>query len=887
MHFMTMTVSNWRIFNPVIVWIFFLILSGNACADGSPLDLLKGKTEQVVRDTVQNFPPSMPGSERAVPMIPSGPVLPSKKTTPGSEGVEGTTSSALTEVGPKRLGEGLARINGVYPGSYSFECPPLPKSSSGTAGSTLPTFSPPPSLTSGRIAAELASKYGFYGTELDLLSRELEKGMSAEMASRYAIGAEAAVYARLSDAVYDFTEPAPDPRLGGQWVLDRTLVESNSSGFQGAVYANTTRREVVIAFAGTQPNILFHQMDFIEDTLNDVWGAAGGDGQVSWAQRLAKAALERYNPRLWKVTVTGHSLGGRLAQLTAASLQLKAFTFNTASVSGTDFSKISKPLTSGITNILTRADWVNPLSRIGGTAIDVGRSACFDFESIHNLNLLKRHSIKPLADSLYNVLRVYEDKIVPALGVAERERMSASRNFNGTYYHEALRFGFRITGNTGITTVSNSPRYKVGDTMLRFNPTGPKSFTGKQFCTDGIFHPVTGVLQDDGSLDMTIQGCVPMRYTMIRSGAASTASTNRPRAPTTTQTSPAKTDIVHIGGNVRPGLSGMEVSQALGSTTEGSRLYAIQQMVNQDSIRSPLSAAEVALILKGTTASARAQGVVVLAKLIKPNLSGQESATVLGSVTELNEGSRQYAVKALATAARLGATGADTRLMLQGMTGSARAQSIVDIAKGLKDNLSGEEIGNILGNASELNEGSRQYAIQALARAGKIGLDRTDTEAALILKGTTGSSRAQAIVDITKFIQPSLSGQQVATLLGSVQELNEGSRLYAIQALAKGDRLGANGRDTSIYLKGTTGSARAQAIVDIAKTLKPDLSGQEAAAILGEPSELNEGSRLYAIQGLVRAGKLRSNLSGDDLTALLSGMTGSARAQGLAELTKR
>lgn len=229
--------------------------------------------------------------------------------------------------------------------------------------------------------------------------------------------------------------------------------------------------------------------------------------------------------------------------------------------------------------------------------------------------------------------------------------------------------------------------------------------------------------------------------------------TQAPQPSTSQATPPSKPPIVAMtnhGTNVRPGLSGREVAQILDPTSEGARLYAIQQMVKQDSIRSPLSADEVALILKGTTGSTRAQGVADLAKLIKSNLSGQEGATILGNTAELSEGSRQFAVQALATATRLGATGSDTSLILKGMTGSARAQSIADIASSLKPNLSGQEASVILGASGELNEGSRLFAIQALVHAGKLRSNLPSDELTAILEGMTGSARAQGISELTK-----------------------------------------------------------------------------------------------------------------------------------------
>ena len=103
--------------------------------------------------------------------------------------------------------------------------------------------------------------------------------------------------------------------------------------------------------------------------------------------------------------------------------------------------------------------------------------------------------------------------------------VSQTHSFDGTYYHEGLRFGFSVTGDQGIATVSNSPKYKPGDVMLRFTPSSPKAFAGQQLCTDGVFHPVTGTLADDASIDMAIQGCFPSSYKMVRQGTPASDAT--------------------------------------------------------------------------------------------------------------------------------------------------------------------------------------------------------------------------------------------------------------------------------------------------------------------------------------------------------------------------
>jgi hypothetical protein len=85
---------------------------------------------------------------------------------------------------------------------------------------------------------------------------------------------------------------------------------------------------------------------------------------------------------------------------------------------------------------------------------------------------------------------------------------TGSGPFDGEYYNSQYRFGFRIKGGFGMATVSNSPAYPPGERILTFGPNGARAFVGMmQFCADGNFHYVDGLLLDNGSIALTIKGC--------------------------------------------------------------------------------------------------------------------------------------------------------------------------------------------------------------------------------------------------------------------------------------------------------------------------------------------------------------------------------------------
>lgn len=198
--------------------------------------------------------------------------------------------------------------------------------------------------------------------------------------------------------------------------------------------------------------------------------------------------------------------------------------------------------------------------------------------------------------------------------------------------------------------------------------------------------------------------------------------------------------------------------------------------------------------------------------------------------------------------------------------------------------LSGDEVAKALGSATEYN---RRDAIQRMVEHGAIRSPLSAKETALIVKGTTGVARSQSIAALAKHIKQNLSGQEVETILGSAQDITDYNRRDAIQALAQAGRFGANGADAGLFLDGATGAARAQSIASFAKSLKPNLTGWEAASILGGPDELKEYDRRDAIQALAESKRLRQGLSGDELAAMLNGTTGTARAQSIDALTRR
>lgn len=111
----------------------------------------------------------------------------------------------------------------------------------------------------------------------------------------------------------------------------------------------------------------------------------------------------------------------------------------------------------------------------------------------------------------------------PATAPSAPSATAATTAFDGDWYSATYRYGFRITGNVGVATVSNSPAFKPGDVILKLQGDSANSFIGQQRYQDGNWRAVKGTLLADGSLHM--QGEPSLNWMMTRgSGGASAAS---------------------------------------------------------------------------------------------------------------------------------------------------------------------------------------------------------------------------------------------------------------------------------------------------------------------------------------------------------------------------
>jgi hypothetical protein len=146
--------------------------------------------------------------------------------------------------------------------------------------------------------------------------------------------------ARLSEHVYGRSDPPlqasgsfefRDPASGRATIVDMVhVVDNPRTGYQGAVYRDRHSGEYIVAHRGTE---------FDREAMRDGVIADGGmvaariNTQMPDAMALTRWAVQqsRLNPTNGEpseVSVTGHSLGGTLAQATAFRFQLPGHTFN-------------------------------------------------------------------------------------------------------------------------------------------------------------------------------------------------------------------------------------------------------------------------------------------------------------------------------------------------------------------------------------------------------------------------------------------------------------------------------------------------------------------------------------------------------------------------------
>lgn len=138
-------------------------------------------------------------------------------------------------------------------------------------------------------------------------------------------------YAELANDAYRNARPGTEVQFGGVTFTVREHVNNNGrgeSGYAGTIYQRNDTGEMVVAHRGTE-------FELSRNGVQDLVLADGGmvfnrrtNGQGDEAVALTRRAIELAGGDASRVTVTGHSLGGTLAQISAAETGVHGETFN-------------------------------------------------------------------------------------------------------------------------------------------------------------------------------------------------------------------------------------------------------------------------------------------------------------------------------------------------------------------------------------------------------------------------------------------------------------------------------------------------------------------------------------------------------------------------------
>jgi hypothetical protein len=229
-------------------------------------------------------------------------------------------------------------------------------------------------------------------------------------------------YAQLADAIYDFDNIAVDT-----WELIESI--SKSSGMQAGVYNNRDTGELTLAFRGTEacsfPCSLSETKAYLLDVAADTALTLGFvNDQFKHAFNFAQDVVNRYPGR--KITVTGHSLGGGLAQAVGAVLGLETFAFNSSPVPDDFFDSYPLSLTSEqleeiiyviadihdpVSNtdetgkFYLNADHVTPLIQFNFDLKEISPDQSFGFDDLR----FDRHSITKLFNNATSLISTFRE----------------------------------------------------------------------------------------------------------------------------------------------------------------------------------------------------------------------------------------------------------------------------------------------------------------------------------------------------------------------------------------------------------------------------------------------------------------------------------------------
>ena len=197
-------------------------------------------------------------------------------------------------------------------------------------------------------------------------------------------------FARLSHGIYGDQTGGRPPANVGTWSIANSSPDTSFAGFKGALYQRGNGRgvDIIATICGTEigPRDLITDAGFdgvgiglVISPATWMWGKIflrnQANNAIALAERAKSLAAAGGHRRAF---ITGHSLGGGLAQIAAAYSGLRAVTFNPAAATGA-FSGIAAQYRRGggsVVNFQVEGDPINQTSGVGdflGDRILLGR----------------------------------------------------------------------------------------------------------------------------------------------------------------------------------------------------------------------------------------------------------------------------------------------------------------------------------------------------------------------------------------------------------------------------------------------------------------------------------------------------------------------------------
>lgn len=262
----------------------------------------------------------------------------------------------------------------------------------------------------------------------------------------------------FADKSYQSLEGATLTYLQDEWIVikeQHNNDETTPSGFDGAVYLNPKTGQFVVTFRGTE--FTADERGYRDAIKNDVLGFGYNKEpkQYEDAENLLKEAIGILNDGYWENTttgerytfssdpsnliITGHSLGGGLAQLIGAQEEYKQYQVHTFNAIGV-------------------AQMVDNLSKDGFNFSG-------DYSNITN-HVISRDFVSTIYDHLGEVI-VYKPSLENRLTAGDYIPLNFSKKGNGIVGTIYPALGKAFKGHT-ITNFTDSSSFEIEDSSFTF-----------------------------------------------------------------------------------------------------------------------------------------------------------------------------------------------------------------------------------------------------------------------------------------------------------------------------------------------------------------------------------------------------------------------------------